>query len=122
VALGAVAALAGASVTVILGGVLAVSAGLLVVAVTTGYAVSLAVTSGDDDGPVRAGAARAGSWPWIAAGLAVTGVAVGQLGLWLFARTEGGVLALPDYLGQTFGLLVPLEGLVAGVVAWWRTR
>ena len=41
--------------------------------------------------------------------------------LW-FARTEGGVLPLIDYLGQTFGPLVPLQLLLAVGVAWWRAR
>ena len=60
--------------------------------------------------------------PAIAAVLAGLGVALGQVGLWLYARTEGGVLPLIDYLGQTFGALVPLELLVAVAVAWWRAR
>ena len=47
---------------------------------------------------------------------------LGQVGLWLFARAEGGVLAPIDYLGQTFGPLVPVEVVLAAVVAWWRAR
>ncbi len=66
--------------------------------------------------------ARAQPRRWIATALAVIGVALGQLGLWLFARSEGGVLPLVDYLGQTFGPLVPLQLLVAGAVAWWTSR
>ena len=60
--------------------------------------------------------------PWIAAALAALGVVLGQIGLWLFARAEGGVLAPIDYLGQTFGPLVPVEVLLAAAVAWWRAR
>ena len=70
----------------------------------------------------RATRCRAAARPWVAAGLAALGVVLGQVGLWLFARTEGGVLPLVDYLGQTFGPLVPLEVLLAAGVAWWRAR
>ena len=36
----------------------------------------------------------------IAIVLAVAAVALGQLGIWQYARTEGGVLPLVDYLGE----------------------
>ena len=119
IAFGVVAALAGAVAIVILGGVLAISAGLLVVAVTTGYAVGVAVVAGLGARPDPAPRATRG---WTAVGLATAGVVVGQVGLWLFARSEGGVLTLPDYLGQTFGFLVPLQVALAVVAAWWTTR
>jgi hypothetical protein len=32
------------------------------------------------------------------------------------------VLPPIDYLGQTFGLIVPLELLLAAGIAWWRAR
>jgi hypothetical protein len=116
VAFGAVAAMVGAVSIVLLGGAMAISAGLLVVAAVIGYAVALAVAAGAGDTMSRP--AR----PWVAAGLAALGVLLGQVGLWLFARTEGGVLPLVDYLSQTFGPLVPLEVLLAVCVAWWRGR
>jgi hypothetical protein len=47
---------------------------------------------------------------------------VGQLGLWLYALTEGGVLGPIDYLGEVFGLLVPLELGVAAVIGWMSAR
>ena len=53
---------------------------------------------------------------------ALIGVGLGQVGLWLLARGEGGVLPLVDYLGETFGILVPLQLAIAGLVAWWRSR
>jgi hypothetical protein len=59
---------------------------------------------------------------WLAAGLAVAGVLLGQIGLWLFARTEGGVLPIVDYLGQTFGPLVVLQIVAAGLAAAWAAR
>ena len=116
IAFGAIAALVGAALIVVFGGALAVSAGLLVVASGVGYAVGLATLVGAGD--TLSGRAR----PWIAAALAAVGVLIGQIGLWLFARAEGGVLAPIDYLGQTFGALVPVEVLLAAAVAWWRAR
>jgi hypothetical protein len=116
VAFGAIAATAGAGLVVLLGGAMAISAGLLVTAAAIGYGVALAVLAGSGDtlsSPARS---------WIAAVLAGLGLLVGQLGLWLFARTEGGVLPLVDYLAETFGVLVPLELLLAAGVAWWRAR
>jgi len=110
------AALAGAALIVVFGGALAVSAGLLVVASAVGYAVGLATVVGAADTLAARGR------PWIAAALAGLGVLLGQVGLWLFARVEGGVLSPIDYLGQTFGVLVPVEVLLAAVVAWWRAR
>jgi hypothetical protein len=116
VAFGAIAALVGAALIVVFGGALAVSAGLLVVASGIGYGVGLATVLGAGDS--LSGRAR----PWIAGALAALGVVLGQIGLWLFARAEGGVLAPIDYLGQTFGPLVPVEVLLAAAVAWWRAR
>lgn len=116
VAFGTIAALVGAALIVVFGGALAVSAGLLVVASAVGYAVGLATVIGAAD------TLSAGVRPWIAGVLAGLGVLLGQVGLWLFARAEGGVLAPIDYLGQTFGPLVPVEVLLAAGVAWWRAR
>ncbi len=102
--------------TTFLGGVMAVSAGLLVVAGATGWAVSVGLRSG-------AGARLApGRRVRLALGLALLSVTLGQSGLWLYALTEGGVLGPLDYLAQTFGLLVPLQLVVAGIVAWAAAR
>jgi len=116
VAFGAIVAIAGAGLIVLFGGAMAISAGLLVVAAAIGYGVALAIVAGAGD--TLSKSARS----WIAAVLAGLALLVGQLGLWLFARTEGGVLPLVDYLGETFGLLVPLELLLGAGVAWWRVR
>lgn len=116
IAYGAIAAIVGAALIVVFGGALAVSAGLLVVASGVGYAVGLVTLIGSAD--TLHGRGR----PWVAAGLAALGVLLGQVGLWIFARAEGGVLAPIDYLAQTFGPLVPMEVLLAAVVAWWRAR
>jgi hypothetical protein len=116
VAFGVVAAVLGAGVIVVLGGTFAISAGLLVAAAALGYAVALALLAGAGDTLAKP------RRPWIAGGLALLGALLGQLGLWLYARSEGGVLAPIDYLAETFGALVPLELLLAAGVAWWRAR
>jgi hypothetical protein len=116
VLLGLAAGLASVAATVVLGGLLSISAGLLVVAAAGGWAVGVAVRTGS------AGTVRPATRGWLAAAIAVGSVVLGQIGLWLYARDEGGVLSLPDYLGQTFGILVPIQLVIAVVVAWWSAR
>jgi hypothetical protein len=88
-------------------------AGLLVVAAVVGRLVGLAIrgTSLDRD--------RRGI---VAAAIAVGSVVLGLIGTWAYGRWEGGVLGPVDYLAETFGILVPLELAVAGLVAWWSAR
>ena len=113
---GALASLAGVLVTVLLGGGLALSAGLLVIWASAGHAVGLATRIGA--GPALVAPRRT----WIVVGLALVGVASGQVGLWWYAGTEGGVLPLMDFLGQTYGVLVPLQAILASGFAWWAAR
>jgi hypothetical protein len=115
-ALGAAIALLGAIAITVAGGLVTITAGLLVIAAVIGWAVAVAVASGG--GPDLAPRTRTA----LATILAVAGVALGQVGLWLLGREEGGVLALGDYLAETFGILVPIELSIAGVTAWWRSR
>jgi len=113
---GGVTAAIGAVLIVLLGGVLTLSGGLLAVAVVIGRAVGLGVVfgGGSEVGqPTRS---------WLAIGLALGSVVLGQLGLWLYARTEGGVLDPLDYLWQVFGPLVVFELVIAGFVAAWTAR
>lgn len=110
------AALIGTGATVVLGGVLAVSAGLLVVAGATGWGVAVALRAG---GPQRIDGGRRVR---LAVLLTTAGVILGQLGLWLFARYEGGVLGPLDYLAETFGLLVPLQLAIAWLLAGTTAR
>jgi len=49
--------------------------------------------------------------------VAIGSVALGLVGIWLFAGIEGGVLGMVDYLADVQGLLVPVELVVAGVLA-----
>ncbi len=113
---GMATAILGAAAITVAGGLLAITAGLLVIAGVVGWAVAVAVVNGG--GASLGGARRVGT----AVTLAVTGVGLGQLGLWVLARQEGGVLPPLDYLAEVFGLLVPLELAIAGLVAWWRSR
>jgi len=111
----ALAAVVGAAVITLAGGILAITAGLLVIAAALGWAVAAALTSSAGSGT----ALRRG---WLAAGLAAVGVALGQVGLWVVARQEGGTLGVLEYLWEVFGILVPLQLAIAVVVAWWRAR
>ena len=116
VLLAVLAGVAGAVLTVILAGPMAVSVGLLIASLLTGRFVAEGLRLGA--GATIPGGRRA----WIAVAVAVASVACAQLGIWAFARFEGGVLSPLDYLAQTFGPLVPLQVLVAALVAWWSAR
>ena len=113
IAWGSVIAVAGAAAIALLAGALNVTLGLLIVAGLIGRYVAVAVGAG---GAPKANAQAS------ATAIALFGVAVGQVGIWLYARSEGGVLGLLDYLAQTFGWLVPLQLAIAALVAWWSAR
>lgn len=113
---GALAAIVGAGAITLAGGILAVTAGLLVVAAAIGWAVTVTLATGSD----RAGTRT--QRRWLAVVMTTAGIALGQLGLWLVARQEGGVLGLTEYLAEVFGILVPLQLAVGAVVAWWQAR
>ena len=116
VAAASVVAIVGAAAITVLGGVLAVSAGLIVAAAAIGWTVAVALRVGAREWLGRSARVR------LAVGLAVAAIALGQLGLWLYAGTEGGVLPPLDYLGQVFGPLVPAEFTAAAIFAWVRAR
>lgn len=116
VALAVVAAILGAVAIVLLGGILAFTAGLVVVAAVTGWAIAAGLRFGA--GPNL----RPGRRAAIAVGLAIVAILAGQLGLWQYARIEGGVLGPLDYLAEVFGLLVPIEFVVAIAAAWLVAR
>jgi hypothetical protein len=116
VALATFAAILGALAIVVLGGVIAISAGLVVIAGAAGWAVAAALGYG-------AGEHLSGRRRVVAAiGLSIAAVALGQLGVWQYARTEGGVLPLFEYLAEVFGPLVPIEFGAAAVIAWLTAR
>lgn len=116
IAFAVVAAIALAAAITVVGGILLVSAGLIVLAAAGGWVVAIALKVGA--GETLARSRRI----WLAGGLALAGVVLGQVGLWLFARTEGGVLPIGEYLDQTFGPLVALQALAATITAVWSAR
>jgi hypothetical protein len=116
IAFGVAAAIGGAVAITIAGGLLAITAGLLVIAGVVGWFVAASVATG------ARGAVARSTIRWLAVVLTVTGVALGQVGLWLLGREEGGVLSLIDYLAEVFGFLVPLQFGIAALIAWWQTR
>jgi hypothetical protein len=97
-------------------GPLAISEGLVVVAIFAGSLIGRST---------RAGAGTAlNSGRRIRTALAITAAwfVLAQVGTWQFALSEGGVLPILDYLLQTFGLIVPLVAIAAFVAAWWSAR
>ena len=90
--------------------------GLLAVAAVIGWATAWGLRVGG--GATIDDRRRA----YLALVLALSSVCLGQLGLWLYARTEGGVLPLVDYLGEVYGPLVPVQAIVAAIVAWVTAR
>ena len=116
IAFAVVVAIGVALAITVLGGVLLVSAGLVVAGAAGGWAVAVALRLGAGSTILRPGRL------WLAVGLALAAIALGQLGLWLFALSEGGVLPLADYLDQTFGPLVPLQLVAAAIAAAWTAR
>jgi hypothetical protein len=114
VAIGALIAVLGGLAITFGGGLLAITAGLVVIAAAVGWGVATVLALGPSRGSTQT--------TLTSIALAVGGVALGQLGLWLLARQEGGVLGVVDYLSETFGCLVPLQFLAAAGAAWWRGR
>ena len=89
---------------------------MLVVAAVVGWVVGAVFTIALGPTPAGGRTIRRS----LAAVIALLGVALGQVGLWLIARQEGGTLAIGDYLAEVFGLLVPAEFALAAAFAWWR--
>jgi hypothetical protein len=115
-AFGTIAGVAGAAAIIALGSVLTVTAGLLVVAAATGWAVGMGLRVGAGGPRASGGQARS------AVAITLVAIGLGQLGLWSYALSEGGVLAPLDFLWQVYGGLVPVEFGVAAVTAWLAAR
>ncbi|MDQ2964243.1 MAG: hypothetical protein M3R57_00110, partial [Chloroflexota bacterium] len=116
IVLAAAAGALGSAASIVLFAVALVTAGLLVVAAVTALFVAEGLRLGA--GTTLAPRLRR----ILSLSTAVESVAVAQIGIWLYARSEGGALGLIDYLAQTFGPLVPLEFAIAALVAWWSAR
>ena len=113
---GTIAAAIAALVFLIFAGPLSFSAGLVVIAIFAGRLIGLVTKTAA--GPAVSSDARV----VVALLLTIGWFVVAQVAVWLYARAEGGNLDLLDYLGQTFGPLVPLQLIVAVLIAWWSAR
>jgi hypothetical protein len=114
-----IVAIAGAVVLLLVGAILASTAGLLFVAGLMGAGVGLVlararVPDADGKAPLSPRAVT-----WLAIGLALASVVVAAIGTWLYALDEGGVLGPIDYLLTTFGPFVPGELVIAALTAAW---
>ena len=111
-------AAAGAIALVLVGGIFASTFGLLFVSGVMGAAIGLVIArAGVPDNAARPTPRR--TVLWIAIALAIGAVALGDVGLWLVARQEGGTLGPLDYLWTTFGPFLPGDAIVAALTAWW---
>jgi hypothetical protein len=115
----AVVAIGGAASLVIVGAILASTAGLLFVSGLTGAGIGLVLARARVPDGALAPAASHRAVSWLAIGLSTAAVVGAGLGTWLIAVQEGGTLGPIDYLLTTFGPFVPGELLVAAVTAWW---
>jgi len=117
--------LVGAAVLVLVGGVLASTAGLLFVAGGMGAGIGLALARGAVASPTavtdRPPMARPAAVR-LAVVIACLAVLIGAAGIWLVALREGGTLGPMEYLWATFGPLVPAELVVASVAAAWGAK
>ncbi len=109
-------AVIGLMVFIALAGPFSFTSGLVIVAIFVGRAVGLSVRAG--------GGRTVTSRDRVRIALAVTfgWLVLAQVGAWLYALSEGGDLPILDYLGQVYGLLVPLEAVAAIAAAWWSAR
>lgn len=98
--------LVGAAVIAFLGGPLSVTLGLIGVAVVIGWVIGTIARPSLG----------------LAVAVAVGSVALGLVGIWLFARLEGGVLSLPEYFAQVQGPLVIVDLAIAGLIAAGTVR
>lgn len=116
VGLALLAATIGAATMVVLGGPFAFSYGLIVPAYFIGRFASLGLRAG------AGSTISATNRVTVAILVSLFAVALGFLGLWVFATGEGGRLTLIDYLATVYGALVPLQFMIATLSAWWSSR
>ena len=111
------AALGSASL-VLISTVLASTVGLLFISAGMGAAVGLVLA--------RAAVPASGERPlarrpvgWLAVALTLAAIVAAFVATWIYARSQGGVLELLDYLFTTFGLFVPGQLVIGSVAAAW---
>lgn len=102
----------------VVGAILASTAGLLFLAGLTGAGIGLVLS--------RAAVPRNEARPvarrriaWLAIAVSIAAVVGAAIATWLVARNEGGTLQLVDYLLETFGPFVPAEAVLAALAAAW---
>lgn len=106
----------GAIAITVLGGVVTLTTGLVILAAGIGWSTARALGIG-------AGATLAPTPRTVIAVVMALGcVSLGQLGLWIYAGVQGGVLPLVDYLDQAFGFVVPAQIAIAPLTAWISAR
>jgi len=103
-AIAVAAAVIAAGAIVILVGSLGTMTGLLFAAGVSGFVIGARV-------PMRP-----------ALVLTLGAVIAGDLGTWLVARSEGGVLGIGDYLFATFGPYLTGQLAIGALSAWWAAR
>lgn len=117
IALGALGALVGVAIFLVLAIGFSFTAGLLIVAIFTGRFVGLFVRSGA--GSTLSSAARVVT----AVGIFLVALLVALVATWLWSRVEGGDLGLGDYLDQVYGTpLIALEFMLGTLMTWWSAR
>lgn len=94
-------------------GILAMTSGLVFISGLGGAMIGLVLAGGY--GP-------AGRRTRLAVQLAIGMVLGGAFGTWVIARSEGGVLGAFEYVWTVFGLLTPIQVLLAVVAAAWGAR
>lgn len=94
-----------------------IGAGLLAASGFIGWALAVAVIWGGTPGPDARG--QRAAW---AVALGFGSVVVGIVLLWVWSHVEGGVMDPFAYLDERFGPVAYLNVVVAGVVAYLRTR
>jgi hypothetical protein len=103
-------------VYLVLSGPLAFDSGLVIIGIFAGRVIGLTAKAG--------GGATVTSDGRVVIALLVTlgWFIAAEVGTWLYARSEGGVLPILDYLLQAYGPIVPLVAIASVLAAWWSAR
>jgi hypothetical protein len=99
-------------------GLIDIGLGLVAVAAFLGWVTALALVWRGREGAVTERKVRIA----VAALLGGWAVAGGIVLEWAYALVQGGVLSLPDYVGERYGPVALLSIVVAGTVAAVRVR
>jgi hypothetical protein len=114
-----VATAIGSLALVLVGGVLAVTSGLLFISGVTGAATGLLVADAAVGDGTRAPALSRGDAVRVAMVVVLAGFVAATIGLWIVARAEGGALGPLDLMLQVYGALIPVGAVLGALTAWW---